>query len=259
MSVPKREIRTAGELNTGMKMRPVIGRFLTVVLIAVLVLCSAFLCPRDAFSYTAAQKRAAKAWLSSHGYPPTEDGAWQAYSDWLDGKYWDEFGSPAEYFGYDDDDDDEEDEDKPTAATQKPDPDQENGGTSGANGSRPRSDAETLADVMSGENGSAEETDESETETEAETETETETETESETETTEEETESTAEEEIGAVPSGESVEEPTEATQADIMDMVDATTEKDTDRAKKNLPFAVAGLALVAALLGLVICHDHKK
>ena len=244
MSVPKREIRTAGELNTGMKMCPAMGRFLTAVLMIVLILCSAFLCPRDAFSYTQEQKRAAKAWLSSHGYPPTEDGAWQAYSDWLDGKWWDEFGSPAEYFG--DDEEGEEDEDGPTAATQKPDPDQEN---SGQNGSRRRSDAETLTDVMSGENGSAEETAETETETE----------TESETETTEEETESTAEEESSAVQSGESVGEPTEATQADIMDLVDATTEKDTDRAKKNLPFAVAGLALVAALLGLVIYFDHRK
>ena len=241
MSVPKRKIRTAGEQNTEKKMRPVKGRFLTAVLMIVLILCSAFLCPRNAFSYTQEQKRAAKAWLSSHGYPPTEDGAWQAYSDWLDGKWWDEFGSPAEYFG--DDEEGEEDEDGPTAATQKPDPDQAN---SGQNGSRRRSDAETLADVMSGENGSAEETAETETETESETE-------------TTEEAESTVEEESSAVQSGESVGEPTEATQADIMDMVDAATEKDSDRAKKNLPFAVAGLALVAALLGLVIYHDHRK
>ena len=212
------------------------GRFLVAVFMIILIFCSIFLCPRDAFSYTAEQKRAAKAWLSSHGYPPTEDGAWQAYSDWLDGKWWDEFGSPAEYFG--DDEEGEEDEDRPTAATQKPDPDQ---ASSGQNGSRQRSDAETLAEVMSGENGSAEETAESETET------------------TEEETDSTAEEESSAVLSGESVGEPTEATQADIKDMEDAAAEKDSDRTKKNLPFAAAGLALVAALLGLVIYFDRRR
>lgn len=29
----------------------------------------------------------AKDWLSSHGYPPTMDGAYQAYDDYLNGKY----------------------------------------------------------------------------------------------------------------------------------------------------------------------------
>lgn len=226
-------------------MRPVAARLLTAVLMIVMILCSAFLCPRNAFSYTAEQKRAAKAWLSSHGYPPTEDGAWQAYSDWLDGQWWDEFGSPEEYFnGEDEEDGDEEEEDRPTAATQQADPDQQNTGDAQGNGGQ-RSDAETLTGVMSGENGEEESTEETETET-----------TEEETETTE----ITAEEELPLVPVEESSEEePTAATQADIMDLVDATEEKDSDRVKENLPFAIGGLAVVALLLGLVIYFDRRK
>ena len=78
--------------------------------------------PIQASAYTQEQKQAAKAWLSSHGYPATEDGAWQAYSDWLDGKWWDEFGSPDEYFGADDADDEEEEEGEAIIpATQKAD------------------------------------------------------------------------------------------------------------------------------------------
>ena len=222
-------------------MRPLAARILTAVLMIVMILCSAFLCPRNAFSYTAEQKRAAKAWLSSHGYPPTEDGAWQAYSDWLDGQWWDEFGSPEEYFnGEDEEDGDEEEEDRPKAATQKADPDQQNTGAGQGTGGK-RSDAETLTDLMSGEN------EEESTE-------------ETETETTEEEMESTAEEELPVVSVEESSEEaPTAATQADIMDLVDATEEKDSDRVKENLPFAIGGLAVVALLLGLVIYFDRRK
>lgn len=48
----------------------------------------------SAFAYTEKQKRQAKSWLKRHGYPPTRDGAYQAYDDYLGGKYWDEFGPP---------------------------------------------------------------------------------------------------------------------------------------------------------------------
>lgn len=37
-------------------------------------------------AYTDEQKKQAKAWLSAHGYPPTMEGAYQAYQDYLSGK-----------------------------------------------------------------------------------------------------------------------------------------------------------------------------
>lgn len=37
-------------------------------------------------AYTEEQKQAAKAWLSAHGYPPTKEGAYQAYQDYQNGK-----------------------------------------------------------------------------------------------------------------------------------------------------------------------------
>ena len=37
-------------------------------------------------AYTEEQKKQAKAWLSAHGYPPTTEGAYQAYSDYQSGK-----------------------------------------------------------------------------------------------------------------------------------------------------------------------------
>ncbi len=37
-------------------------------------------------AYTEEQKQQAKAWLSAHGYPPTMEGAYQAYSDYQSGK-----------------------------------------------------------------------------------------------------------------------------------------------------------------------------
>lgn len=37
-------------------------------------------------AYTEEQKQQAKAWLSAHGYPPTREGAYQAYSDYQSGK-----------------------------------------------------------------------------------------------------------------------------------------------------------------------------
>lgn len=39
------------------------------------------------YAYTEEEKAAAKAWLSQNGYPPTMDGAQQAYQDYLDGKF----------------------------------------------------------------------------------------------------------------------------------------------------------------------------
>ncbi len=38
-------------------------------------------------AYTEEEKQMVKNWLSSHGYSPTMDGAYQAYQDYLDGKY----------------------------------------------------------------------------------------------------------------------------------------------------------------------------
>ena len=40
-----------------------------------------------AYAYTEEEKAAAKAWLSQNGYPPTMDGAQQAYQDYLNGKF----------------------------------------------------------------------------------------------------------------------------------------------------------------------------
>lgn len=37
-------------------------------------------------AYTEKQKKQVKAWLSAHGYPPTMEGAYQAYQDYLSGK-----------------------------------------------------------------------------------------------------------------------------------------------------------------------------
>ena len=88
-------------------------------------------------TYTEEQKQMAKNWLSAHGYPPTMDGAYAAYDDWLDGMWWDEIGSPAEIFGYDDEEEEptaarqndepetRSEEEAPTAATQKDDSDLE--------------------------------------------------------------------------------------------------------------------------------------
>ena len=39
------------------------------------------------YAYTEEEKAAAKAWLSSNGYPPTMAGAEQAYQDYLNGKF----------------------------------------------------------------------------------------------------------------------------------------------------------------------------
>ncbi len=46
--------------------------------------------------YTEEEKAQAKAWLSAHGYPPTREGANQAYQDYLDGKFDEELESNPE-------------------------------------------------------------------------------------------------------------------------------------------------------------------
>ncbi len=51
---------------------------------------------------------AAKAWLSAHGYPPTRAGAEQAYQDYLDGKFDDEFDDGPEIEEYEFEEDEEE-------------------------------------------------------------------------------------------------------------------------------------------------------
>ena len=42
--------------------------------------------PITVSAYTEKQKKQVKAWLSAHGYPPTMEGAYQAYQDYLSGK-----------------------------------------------------------------------------------------------------------------------------------------------------------------------------
>ena len=238
---------------------------LCVFLIAALFLTAVLSLPRTAFAYTESQKRAAKAWLSSHGYPPTEDGAWQAYSDWLDGKWWDEFGSPDEYFGYDGIEEGENDDEEPvTAATQKSETtkgEKKEAETTRSGKSRQgesrKSSAETLVDLMkesgtqetaaAGDSASASESQTVPSSGEALTESVTETGRAS----------GSGTDGSAAVPSAE--ESATAATQADIMDMVDAVSEQDTDHVMRHLPLAVIGLGAVAVLLAAVIIAEHRK
>ena len=56
-----------------------------------------------------------------------------------------------------------------------------------------------------------------------------------------------------------STEEPTAATQADIEDLVGAVEEKDSERTKKNLPLALAGLGCVAVLFIGAIWWDRRR
>ena len=225
---------------------------------------SSFLAPASAHAYTREQKEAAKAWLSSHGYPPTEDGAWQAYSDWLDGKWWDEFGSPDEYYGRGDDDGEEEEE-SPTAATQKSETEDQDRGKG----------AETLVDVMhdddgegrddsgNGENGGNGEDAGTDSETP-------DAETTSEERSAEESSEKVqssedpaasqnAGPEAGTAESASEETEPTAATQADINDMVEAVSDSDTDRGERTLPFAIGGMSLVALLLVGFVIWDRRR
>lgn len=63
------------------------GKSVVILLFILLVsvLCGV-LTSTNATAYTDAQKKQAKAWLSSHGYPPTRAGAYQAVSDYRSGK-----------------------------------------------------------------------------------------------------------------------------------------------------------------------------
>ena len=176
-----------------------------------------------AHAYTQEQKNQAKAWLSAHGYPPTEDGAWQAYSDWLDGQWWDEFGSPAEYFGWDeeeDEDEDDGDEEEPTAATQKSQRDDAEG---------QKSDAETLVDMMKEESSVVES---SPAETEPPT---------------------------SAAMETTVVEEPTAATQANLEELLEHSEEMNEQKERNAVPFAFAGIGAVAVLLVIAIVLEKKK
>lgn len=42
---------------------------------------------KEVLAYTQEEKQMVKDWLSAHGYAPTWDGAYQAYQDYLDGKF----------------------------------------------------------------------------------------------------------------------------------------------------------------------------
>ena len=63
----------------------------------------------SAEGYSEEDIAAAKAWLSAHGYPPTRAGAEQAYQDYLDGKFDDEFDDGPEIEEYEFEEDEEED------------------------------------------------------------------------------------------------------------------------------------------------------
>lgn len=178
--------------------------------------------PVTAQAYTEEQKRQAKAWLSAHGYPPTEDGAWAAYDDWLNGQWWDEFGSPDEYFGVgegDDEDEEDDEEEQPTAATQR---------SQGEGGSW--SDAETLVDLMA--ESTAAESSAVETSPAVETES----------------TVETAAE-----------ESPTAATQADMESIFDAVEENTQKDEKRTIPFVLGGIGAVALLLVMALVLEHRK
>lgn len=60
------------------------------IFILCLLLGAGFFCTEEnmqtVYAYTEEEKEAVKAWLSANGYPPTMEGAQQAYQDYLDGK-----------------------------------------------------------------------------------------------------------------------------------------------------------------------------
>ena len=246
-------------------------------ILALAFLLAVILCPVKVQAYTDAEKRQAKAWLSSHGYPPTEDGAWQAYSDWLDGKWWDEFGSPDEYFGVgegdDDEDGDEDDGKKPTAATQKSQDGSGkgksgggSGGSGSGNGGSGSGDGED--GTGPGQSGAGNLIGAMEGETESETSLESSISTEgadAEGKNTGTIPDSSAKgvPAIPAVPIGATTaaeaELPTAATQADIQELVEAVEETDEDRVGRMMPLAMAGIGAVAVLLIGVIVWDHRK
>jgi len=63
-----------------------LSRVIVSLLCTMFVLCSTVM----AHDYTEEQVQAAKSWLSSHGYPPTEAGANQAYADFENGMWHDD-------------------------------------------------------------------------------------------------------------------------------------------------------------------------
>lgn len=69
-----------------MKIKRRIISLLIIIILSVTV--SPVIWPEHkANAYTEEQKEQAKAWLSSHGYSPTKEGAYKAYQDYKDGKF----------------------------------------------------------------------------------------------------------------------------------------------------------------------------
>lgn len=209
-------------------------RIFLVILVWIVALA---VCPFSAKAYTEEEKKAAKSWLSAHGYPPTEDGAWEAYSDWLDGMWWDEFGSPDEYFGVGEgDDEDEDDEEKPTAATQR----SQGEGADADAGAGMLIGALAETDTAESEGLAADESTES---------------------YTEESTEETAREQEAAAVIETTVEEsPTAATQGALDIIYEQIDENNAEKEQKAVPFALAGIGAVGVLLaGALILEKRKK
>ena len=213
-------------------MRNIIQRLKVILGVMVMTFFLA-ISPIQASAYTQEQKQAAKAWLSSHGYPATEDGAWQAYSDWLDGKWWDEFGSPDEYFGADDADDEEEEEGEAIMpATQKADEEytvrnkeEEEKEASGLN----ESEVSTEAVAESAENK----------EPAAES---------SNTATEPTSIANTEQEEVGA-----------SVQKSNIQEMVDSVSENNESRTKTNFPLiAIEVIAAVGIIIAIMLSHRKR-
>ncbi|MBP3852250.1 MAG: hypothetical protein J6D36_06880 [Erysipelotrichaceae bacterium] len=188
--------------------------------------------PIQASAYTQEQKQAAKAWLSSHGYPATEDGAWQAYSDWLDGKWWDEFGSPDEYFGADDADDEEEEEGEAIIpATQKAD--EENV----ANSKEEKQETSALRASEASTEKTSESAENKETEAESAVST---------TEPTS--IANTEQEEVGA-----------SVQKSNIQEIVNSVSENSESRTKTNFPFiAIEVIAAVGIIIAIMLSHRKR-
>ncbi len=138
-------------------------------------------------AYTEEEKQMVKNWLSSHGYSPTMDGAYQAYQDYLDGKY-DSSGNVI-------------DPSEPQTGEPQTYSFDENTGDDTGKGS---GDQSGNGDGQKRGQPSGDQTETAQTETESETETETQTESQSETETqTESETRAETEKESETVPQSE--------------------------------------------------------
>lgn len=72
-----------------MNMKKKICYFLTLIVLSISLV---FGVSTTSYAYTEEEKQMAKDWLSAHGYPPTMDGAYQAYQDYLNGKFDEELG-----------------------------------------------------------------------------------------------------------------------------------------------------------------------